>query len=88
MSAASGGSRTAQVARIDAISGPGTSMNQPSPNWREIWRYFRKDLPGRLPYEWVDFDFITRPGYGDSVLQRDPPALQALEKAKASLPKP
>ncbi len=47
-------------------------MVQPSPNWREIWRYFRKDLPGRLPYEWVDFDFITKPGYGEAVLQRDP----------------
>jgi GWxTD domain-containing protein len=86
--AAAGGSRSQQIARIDAVTGPGTSINQPSQNWRQIWRYFRKDLPGRLPYEFVDFDFITRPGYGESVLQRDPTALNALDRAKASLPRP
>ncbi|HEY1252811.1 MAG TPA: GWxTD domain-containing protein [Thermoanaerobaculia bacterium] len=88
IAAAPGGSRTDQVARIDAVTGIGTNINQPSQNWKEIWRYFRKDLPGRLPYEFVDFSFITRPGYGESVLQRDPPSLQAMEKAKASFPKP
>jgi GWxTD domain-containing protein len=88
VAAAGGGSRAAQVARIDSVSGIGTSMISPSANWREIWRYMRKDLPGRLPYEWVDFDFITKPGYGEGVLQRDPTALQTLDRAKASLPKP
>lgn len=88
VAAAAGGSRSAQVARVDATTGPGTSINQPSQNWREVWRYFRKDLPGRLPYEWVDFDFITRPGYGEAVLQRDPTTLTTIERAKASLPKP
>jgi GWxTD domain-containing protein len=88
IAAAPGGSRTSQVARIDAVAGIGTSMNQPSQNWKETWRYFRKDLPGRLPYEFVDFSFITKPGYGESVLQRDPPSLQAMEKARASFPKP
>lgn len=79
------GSRAAQVARVDAVSGPGTSMNQPSQNWREVWRYFRKDLPGRQPYQFVDFDFITRPGYGNGVLQRDPTSLDVLDRAKADL---
>lgn len=79
------GSRSAQVSRVDALSGPGTSMNQPSQNWREVWRYMRKDLPGHLPYEWVDFDLITKPGYGDGMLQRDPTALDALDRAKAGL---
>ncbi|HEY4231610.1 MAG TPA: GWxTD domain-containing protein [Thermoanaerobaculia bacterium] len=88
IAAAPGGSRSAQIARIDAVAGVGTSMNQPSQNWKETWRYFRKDLPGRLPYEFVDFSFITKPGYGESVLQRDPPSLQAMEKARASFPKP
>lgn len=88
IAASGGGSRSAQIARVEAVSGLGTSMNQPSANWREIWRYFRKDLPGRVPYEFVDFDFITKPGYGEAVLQRDPPSLQALEKARASFPKP
>ena len=88
VAASGGGSRSMQIARVDAVAGPGTSMNQPSQNWRETWRYFRKDLPGLLPYEFVDFQFITRPGYGESVLQRDPPSLQAMEKARASFSKP
>lgn len=88
VAANSGGSRSQVVARIDAVTGPGTSMISTSRNWREVWRYLRKDLPGRLPYEWVDFDFITKPGYGDSVLQRDPTALDAIDRAKASLPRP
>ena len=84
----SGGSGSQQAAAMDQVVGPGTSMNMPSQNWREEWRYFRKDLPGHLPYEWVDFDFISRPGYGEGVLQRDPAALDALDRAKAALPKP
>jgi GWxTD domain-containing protein len=88
VAASGGGSRSQQVARVDAVSGLGTNMNQPSQNWREIWRYFRKELPARMPYEFVDFQFITRPGYGESVLQRDPPSLQAMEKARASFSKP
>jgi len=82
------GSRTAQIARVDAVTGPGTSMISVSANWREVWRYMRKDLPGKLPYEWVDFDFISKPGYGEGVLQRTPETLQTLDRAKASLPKP
>lgn len=82
------GSRTAQVARVDATTGIGTSMNSPSSNWRQVWRYFRKDLPGGLPYEWVDFAFITKPGYGESVLQRDPPVLDTMDRARSALPKP
>ncbi len=82
------GSRSAQIARVDAASGPGTSMISASNSWREVWRYMRKDLPGKLPYEWVDFDFLTKPGYGQSVLQRDPTALDTIDRAKASLPRP
>lgn len=82
------GSRSQQVARIDATTGVGTSVNAPSANWREVWRYYRKDLPGRLPYEYVDFQFITKPGYGENVLQREPAILDALERAKSALPKP
>ena len=83
-----GGSRASQIARIDSMAGPGNDMIQPSANWREVWRYMRKNLPGGLPYEFVDFDFITRPGYGEAVLQRDEPALDAMDRARTSLPKP
>ena len=88
VAAAGGGTRSQQIARVDAVTGPGTSINQPSSNWRILWRYFRRDLPYRIPYEFVDFDFISKPGYGEHVLQREPTTLNVLERAKASLPKP
>jgi GWxTD domain-containing protein len=81
-------SRTQTLVNTDKATGIGTSMNAPSQNWKEVWRYYRKDLPGRgLPYEWVDFQFITKPGYGENVLQRDPACLDAIERAKAAVPK-
>jgi GWxTD domain-containing protein len=79
-------SRSQTVANTEKTSGLGTSMNSPSSNWREVWRYYRKDLKG-LPYEYVDIQFITKPGYGENVLQRDPATLDALERAKANVPK-
>ena len=79
-------SRSQTVANTEQASGLGTSMNSPSSNWKEIWRYYRKDLKG-LPYEYVDFQFITKPGYGENVLQRDPSSLDVLERAKGAAPK-
>ena len=79
--------KTSTELRVEMMTGPGTSSDQPE-NWREVWRYYRKELPARLPYAYVDFDFISRPGYGVGVLQRDPAALDALDRAKASLPRP
>lgn len=73
--------------RNDSVTGAGTSVQAASPNWREMWRYDRKDLPAGLPYTWVDFLFISKPGYGEGVLQRDPAALQAIERAKAGFSK-
>ncbi len=78
--------RSQTVANTEQTSGLGTSMNSPSANWREVWRYYRKELKG-LPYEYVDIQFITKPGYGENVLQRDPASLDALERAKANVPK-
>lgn len=85
VAASGGGSRSAQIARVDAVTGPGNTMVQPSNNWREVWRYLRSVLPAGLPYEFVDFDFISKQGYGEAVLQRDPTTLDAMERAKASL---
>jgi GWxTD domain-containing protein len=81
-------SRTQSVARMDATTGIGTTINAPSQNWKETWRYYRKDLAGIVPYEYVDFQFITKPGYGQNVLQRDQQPLDALARAKAALGKP
>ena len=74
--------------QTDGSLAPGNANVQATQDWREVWRYLRKILPGGLPYEWVDFDFITKKGYGEAVLQRDQPALDALDRAKASLGKP
>jgi GWxTD domain-containing protein len=84
---ASGLSRTQTLVNTDKATGPGTSMNAPSQNYREIWRYYRRDLPGHLPYEYVDFQFISKPGYGENVLQRDSQPLDALERARSAVPK-
>jgi GWxTD domain-containing protein len=85
---AGGHAASAAQRSVDAITGPGTSANSSTANWRETWKYMRKDLPAAVPYTSVDFDFITRPGYGQGILQKDPPALNALDRAKAGLGKP
>jgi GWxTD domain-containing protein len=65
---------------VDRNSGAGKSMTES--NWREVWHYRRELLPGGVPYQQVDFEFITRQGYGKNVLQRNPPALTTLEAAR------
>ena len=59
-------------------------MNEAS-NWREVWHYRRENLPKDVPYLQVDFDFVTKRGYGKSVLQRDAQILDTLERTKARL---
>lgn len=49
---------------------------------REVWHYRHELLPPGIPYQQVDFDFITRVGYGDKTLQRDAPSLTTLEAAR------
>ncbi len=78
-----GGTTTQHVARVDRVTGPGTKMNDAASNWREVWHYRRELLPKGVPYFQVDFEFVTKRGYGQNVLQRDTQALDTLEKAKA-----
>jgi GWxTD domain-containing protein len=80
-----GGSRAAQVARVDAVTGPGSRVNEAASNWREIWHYRREKLPRGVPYLQVDFEFVTKRGYGQNVLQRESQILDTLERAKAKL---
>ncbi len=71
------------AAAIDRVSGPGTQMADSSANsWREIWHYRKELLPPGVPYQQVDFDFITRKGYGQNVLQREAATLNTLESAR------
>jgi GWxTD domain-containing protein len=80
-----GGSRRDQVARVDRVTGPGNTINEAAQNWREVWHYRKEHLPKGVPYLQVDFDFVTKQGYGENVLQRDTQVLDTLERVKSKL---
>lgn len=81
-------STSAQTAGIvDRTNGPNsTALDSSSANWREVWHYRRELLPSAVGYQQVDFDFITRKGYGQNVLQRDSAALATIEAARRGRP--
>jgi GWxTD domain-containing protein len=70
---------------VDNMTGPGNKILDSAANWREIWHYRRELLPKGVPYQQVDFEFITRRGYGRNVLQREAATLTALEAARREL---
>ncbi len=70
---------------VDRSSGVGVSVRDAGANWREVWHYRRELLPAGVPYQQVDFEFITRKGYGKNVLQRDSAALSTLDAARRKL---
>lgn len=72
-----------RAAAADAVAGPGRTMTDAASNWREVWHYRKEKLPAGVPYLQVDFEFVTKRGYGENVLQRDAQALDTLERAKA-----
>jgi len=80
-----GGTTSDRVARIDKVTGPGASVNDAAKNWREVWHYRHESLPKGIPYHQVDFEFVTKEGYGENVLQRDTQVLDTIEKAKTRL---
>ncbi len=77
------GARTAMV--YDNMTGPNNRLPDSDGNYRELWHYRRELLPTGISYLQVDFDFITRQGYGKNVLQRDARALATLEKARMAV---
>lgn len=79
-----GGTSTAKVARVDRVTGPGNTVIDAANNYREVWHYRRELLPKGLQYLQVDFDFVTRKGYGKNVLQRESIPLHVLEVARKS----
>ena len=66
------------------ISGASNTDNLETPDrrgTRQAW-YFRKGrVPAGVPIPDVRFDFITKEGYGKSVLQKEQNVLQALGQA-------
>ena len=54
---------------------------------REVWYYRRDRLPKSVPFPEVNFEFITKKGVGNAVLQREHDILVTLDlAAKATLP--
>jgi len=66
----------------DRMTPPTNQLPSSEGNWREVWHYRRELLPKAVPYQQVDFEFITRKGYGSNVLQRNADALASLEAAR------
>lgn len=62
---------------VDHMTGPTNTITEPNASWREVWHYRKEVLPKDVPYQSVDFEFITKKGYGKSVLRRDDPAVLA-----------
>ena len=75
--------RTAQLSGATEY-GPGSTAAESTNNYREVWHYRRELLPKAAPYQQVDFEFITKKGYGENVLQRDPTALNTIDVAKGN----
>jgi GWxTD domain-containing protein len=83
MAVAGGGASS--LMKYDQMTGPVSKMLEPSSNWREIWHYRRELLPKGVPYQQVDFDFITRKGYGKNVLQREDASLNTIDAARKAI---
>jgi GWxTD domain-containing protein len=76
-----GSTRTNQL--YDRMTSPGAKLPSSDANWLEVWHYRKEVLPLGVRYQQVDFEFITRRGYGKNVLQRNAPALNTLDVARS-----
>jgi GWxTD domain-containing protein len=75
---------SAQLAQQSVKFGsPNRNALDSSNNTMEIWHYRKELLPKGIPYQQVDFEFITRQDYGVNVLQRSTEPVNTLEAAKA-----
>jgi len=66
----------------DQYRGPATQAASSDKDYQEVWHYRKELLPKNVSYIQVDAVFITKKGYGDNVLQRDPDVLATLNAAK------
>ena len=78
---------SAQMAQTSArFVGPGLRAPAAAADGLEVWHYRREILPKSIPYHQVDFDFVSKRGYGSNVLQRTEECLNTLAAA-ADAPK-
>ena len=75
-----------QATTAAAFSGPGKTAIDSSNNTVETWVYRKERLPTNVPYQEVDFKFLTKQGYGANVLQRESETITVLEAAKPRVP--
>ncbi len=61
----------------------GARLTDPSGSFREVWQYRRDALPKGVSINELNVVFVTKKGYGQSVLQRDPAVLATLEAARS-----
>jgi GWxTD domain-containing protein len=67
--------------------GPGLKAVSANADGLEVWHYRKELLPKAVPYLQVDFEFVTKKGYGVNVLQRSEESANTLGAA-ASAPAP
>ena len=82
------GSSPTNNATLDKMTGPANNAPNMALRWREVWHYRKELLPKKVPYQQVDFEFVTREGYGDNVMQRNAATLNALDVARQALHSP
>jgi GWxTD domain-containing protein len=76
------GATSAQLARANvAHDGPAKLAASAGEDKMEVWHYRKELLPKSIPYHQVDFEFITKKGYGANVLQRGPETVNTLDAA-------
>jgi len=66
----------------DTFTGPGKQASNSDNDSQEVWHYRKELLPKGVSYIQVDATFITKKGYGQNVLQREPDILTTLNAAK------
>jgi GWxTD domain-containing protein len=69
------------MARLQVASGAGPVSPVKVEGETEIWRYRKDRVPKTLPFPELEYRFVTKRGYGEGVLQKDPLELIALQKA-------
>ena len=66
--------------------GPGLRAVNASADGLEVWHYRKELLPKKVPYLQVDFEFVTKKGYGVNVLQRSAESVNTMTAASEPPP--